>query len=65
MIWKGFGDGTFAGDNGLLKKEDEKTGVRGYGDADSCTTWHWHFAEVKFLLFSSDGAYLYSGKNKI
>ncbi|GKD29332.1 hypothetical protein Tco_1240110 [Tanacetum coccineum] len=61
MIWKGFGDRTFAGDNGRLKKEDEKPGVRGDGDADSCTTRHWHFAEVKFLFFLSDGGYLYSG----
>ncbi|GJT85699.1 hypothetical protein Tco_1067416, partial [Tanacetum coccineum] len=61
MIWKGFGDQTFAGDNGRLKKEDEKPGVIGDGDADSCTTRHWHFAEVKFLFFSSDGGYLYSG----
>lgn len=65
LIWRGFGDKTFAGDylaNGrLLMDEDEKPGVRGDGDADSCTTWHWHSAEVKVLFFSSDGAYLYSG----
>ncbi|GJU50601.1 putative RNA-directed DNA polymerase [Tanacetum coccineum] len=66
MIWRGFGDLTFAGDNGLLKKEDEKPGVKGDGDVDSHTTWHWHFAEVKFLLFSSDGAYLYyAGKGGV
>nr|GEZ12108.1 potassium channel AKT1-like [Tanacetum cinerariifolium] len=29
MIWKGFGDQTFAGVNGRLKKEDEKPGVIG------------------------------------
>ncbi|GJV14071.1 potassium channel AKT1-like protein [Tanacetum coccineum] len=45
----------------LSEKEDEKPGVIGDGDADSCTTRHWHFAEVKFLLFSSDGGYLYFG----
>ncbi|MCL7044320.1 hypothetical protein MKW94_020910, partial [Papaver nudicaule] len=28
----------------------------------SCSTWHWHQSEVKVLHFSSDGAYLYSGK---
>ncbi|PWA42860.1 hypothetical protein CTI12_AA541330 [Artemisia annua] len=61
MIWRGFGDRTFAGDSGkLMKDEEEKPGVRGDGDADSGTTWHWHSAEVKFLFFSSDGAYLYS-----
>nr|GEV18436.1 putative nucleotidyltransferase, ribonuclease H [Tanacetum cinerariifolium] len=54
MIWKGFGDRTFAGDNGRLKKEDEKPGVIGDGDVDSCTTRHWHFVEVKFLFFSPD-----------
>nr|GEY98696.1 WD repeat-containing protein 75 [Tanacetum cinerariifolium] len=54
MIWKGFGDRTFFGDNGRLKKEDEKPGVIGDGDVDSCTTRHWHFVEVKFLFFSSD-----------
>ncbi|GJX11253.1 WD repeat-containing protein 75 [Tanacetum coccineum] len=66
MIWRGFGDRTFAVDNGLLKKEDEKPGVKGDSDVDSHTTWHWHFAEVKFLLFSSDGAYLYyAGKGGV
>lgn len=65
LIWRGFGDRTFSGENGkLLKDEDDKPGVRGDGDADSCTTWHWHSAEVKVLFFSSDGAYLYSGKEK-
>ncbi|GFS45286.1 transducin/WD40 repeat-like superfamily protein [Actinidia rufa] len=45
----------------LMTYEDERPGVRGDDDADSCTTWHWHSSEVKLLLFSSDGAYLYSG----
>nr|XP_043629244.1 WD repeat-containing protein 75 [Erigeron canadensis] len=65
LVWRGFGDRTFAGKNltngKALKDEDENPGVRGDGDADSCTTWHWHSAEVKVLFFSSDGAYLYSG----
>ncbi|KAI3806876.1 hypothetical protein L1987_22794 [Smallanthus sonchifolius] len=65
LIWRGFGDKTFAGSNleneKLLKDEDEKPGVRGNGDADSCTTWHWHSSEVKVLSFSSEGVYLYSG----
>lgn len=66
LIWRGFGDRTFVGDNGRFLKNDddeENPGVRGDGDADSCTTWHWHSAEVKVLFFSSDGAYLYSGKD--
>ncbi|KAI3496693.1 hypothetical protein L1887_39064 [Cichorium endivia] len=59
LIWRGFGDRTF---NKLLKDDDEENpGVRDDGDADSCTTWHWHSAQVKVLFFSSDGAYLYSG----
>ncbi|XP_071730304.1 uncharacterized protein [Rutidosis leptorrhynchoides] len=65
LIWRGFGDRTFAGENlsnrKRLKNEDVKPGVIGEGDADSCTTWHWHSSEVKVLFFSSDGAYLYSG----
>ncbi|KAA8523464.1 hypothetical protein F0562_009887 [Nyssa sinensis] len=66
LIWRGFGHKTFSiGDKsikrGLMKNEDERPGVRGDDDADSCTTWHWHSAEVKVLFFSSDGAYLYSG----
>ncbi|KAK1433946.1 hypothetical protein QVD17_10864 [Tagetes erecta] len=65
LIWRGFGDKTFSGtkseNENLLKDEDEKPGVRGNGDADSCTTWHWHSSEVKVLSFSSDGVYLYSG----
>ncbi|GJZ30875.1 hypothetical protein Tco_0575922 [Tanacetum coccineum] len=42
-----FGDQTFAGDNGRLKKEDEKPGVIGDDDVDSRTTRHWHFVEEK------------------
>ncbi|XP_059662290.1 uncharacterized protein LOC132308272 isoform X2 [Cornus florida] len=65
-IWRGFGNNTFAvGEKsvigGSIKNEDERPGVRGDDDADSCTTWHWHSDEVKLLFFSSDGAYLYSG----
>ncbi|KAL8230509.1 hypothetical protein R6Q57_000287 [Mikania cordata] len=65
LIWRGFGDKTFTGNNleneKLLKYEDDRPGVRDNGDADSCTTWHWHSSEVKVLCFSSDGAYLYTG----
>lgn len=69
LIWKGFGSRTFVLGDGLMNgramdNEDERSGVRGDDDADSCSTWHWHSAEVKVLSFSSDGAYLYSGKPK-
>uniref|UniRef100_A0A6M2EM34 WD repeat-containing protein 75 second beta-propeller domain-containing protein n=1 Tax=Populus davidiana TaxID=266767 RepID=A0A6M2EM34_9ROSI len=66
LIWRGFGDRTFADGDGLVSRkltnnEEERPGVRGDDDADSCTTWHWHSAEVNVMFFSSDGAYLYSG----
>jgi NET1-associated nuclear protein 1 (U3 small nucleolar RNA-associated protein 17) len=70
LIWRGFGDRTFADGDGLVSRkltnnEEERPGVRGDDDADSCTTWHWHSAEVNVLFFSSDGAYLYSGKEAV
>lgn len=65
LVWRGFGNRTLLGNEQakatLTKYEDERPGVRGDDDADSCSTWHWHSSEVKFLSFSSDGAYLYSG----
>ncbi|XP_052178617.1 uncharacterized protein LOC127792219 isoform X2 [Diospyros lotus] len=66
LIWRDFGNRTFCSNdktiNGrLMNNDDERPGVRGDDDADSCSTWHWHSAGVKLLLFSSDGAYLYSG----
>lgn len=66
LIWRGFGNRTFSlggeSTNGkLMSNEVERPGVRGDDDADSCSTWHWHPAEVTVLCFSSDGAYLYSG----
>ncbi|WCJ37640.1 Transducin/WD40 repeat-like superfamily protein [Euphorbia peplus] len=66
LIWRGFGNRTFAVGNELgnrrsLKNEEERPGVRGDDDAESCTTWHWHPAKVNVLSFSSDGSYLYSG----
>ncbi|GKV00444.1 hypothetical protein SLEP1_g13130 [Rubroshorea leprosula] len=65
LIWRLFGDKTFS-KNGEKNERpmdtgEEKPGVRGDDDADSCSTWHWHPAEVNVLSFSSDGAYLYSG----
>lgn len=70
LIWRGFGNRTFSvGDKSpigeLMKIEGGRPGVRGDDDADSCTVWHWHSAEVKVLFFSSDGAYLYSGREKL
>lgn len=66
LIWRGFGKKVFShGKKSFnrknVKDEEERPGVRGDDDADSCSTWHWHPTEVKFLSFSSDGAYLYSG----
>ncbi|KAL2497222.1 Transducin/WD40 repeat-like superfamily protein [Abeliophyllum distichum] len=66
LLWRGVGHRTFStGDKfingGLNKDAEERPGVRGDDDADSCTTWHWHSAEVNVLFFSSDGAYLFSG----
>lgn len=66
LVWRGFGyrilsmgDGLVSGR--LVNKEEERPGVRGNDDAESCSTWHWHSGEVNVLSFSSDGAYLYSG----
>ncbi|KAF6134212.1 hypothetical protein GIB67_010011 [Kingdonia uniflora] len=66
LIWRGFGNKSFSENGGpvngkAVKIEEERAGVRGDDDAESCSTWHWHPAEVKVLFFSSDGAYLYSG----
>ncbi|KAL6567645.1 hypothetical protein OROGR_001313 [Orobanche gracilis] len=66
LLWRGVGRGTFGNDdkltNGRLNKNvEDRPGVRDDDDADSCTTWHWHSAQVNVLFFSSDGAYLYSG----
>ncbi|XP_022135000.1 WD repeat-containing protein 75 [Momordica charantia] len=66
LIWRGFGHRTFpvSGEEAGRKSfdsDEDKPGVRGNDDADSCSTRHWHPAEVIVLSFSSDGAYLYSG----
>ncbi|KAG1368428.1 WD repeat-containing protein 75 [Cocos nucifera] len=66
LLWRGFGKRKFsenlqATSKGRTTNEEERPGVRGDDDADSCATWHWHPSEIKFLFFSSDGAYLYSG----
>ncbi|XP_073303500.1 uncharacterized protein [Primulina huaijiensis] len=66
LLWRGVGNGAFSnGDKlingGIDKDVEDRPGVRGDDDADSCTTWHWHSSQVNVLFFSSDGAYLYSG----
>ncbi|WRX35082.1 WD40 repeat - like 10 [Theobroma cacao] len=66
LIWRGFGNRTFAIGNRVVNErlidvQEDKPGVRDNDDADSCSTWHWHPTVVNVLSFSSDGAYLYSG----
>ncbi|KAJ4751344.1 WD repeat-containing protein 75 [Rhynchospora pubera] len=63
LIWRGFGKMRHSQDGGGKMKIDmgDRPGVRGEDDADSCSTWHWHSSEIKFLMFSSDEAYLFSG----
>ena len=70
LVWRGFGNQLFSISDGLVSgrlvnKEEERPGVRGNDDAESCSTWHWHSVEVNVLSFSSDGAYLYSGKTTL
>jgi len=66
LIWRGFGAQKFLNSSGLVNGRptynDDKPGVRENDDAESCCTWHWHSSGVSHLSFSSDGAYLYSGK---
>ncbi|KAL9243950.1 hypothetical protein vseg_017780 [Gypsophila vaccaria] len=66
LVWRGVGRRLLSVSDertkaSLNELEVERPGVRLNDDAESCTTWHWHSSEVKFLSFSSDGAYLYSG----
>ncbi|CAN1166653.1 WD repeat-containing protein 75 [Linum perenne] len=66
LTWRGFGDKTFATaaahvNGSAMETDEENPGVRANDDADTCTTWHWHPAQVNLLSFSSDGAYLLSG----
>lgn len=61
LIWRGFGDAKFSENSAKSKVDEGRDGVRGNDDADTCTTWHWHSNSVRFLKFSSDGAYLFSG----
>ncbi|CAL4905194.1 unnamed protein product [Urochloa decumbens] len=59
LIWRDFGNAKFS--EAKSKMDEGRDGVRGDDDADTCTTWHWHSSTVRFLKFSSDGAYLFSG----
>ncbi|KAL0655060.1 hypothetical protein Bca4012_075644 [Brassica carinata] len=65
LIWRSFGNRKLAlasqKKNARSMVDLDNPGVRDGDDAESCTTWHWHSAEVNVLNFSSDGAYLYSG----
>ncbi|PAN21831.1 hypothetical protein PAHAL_3G492900 [Panicum hallii] len=61
LIWRGFGNAKFSESSAKSKVDEGRDGVRGNDDADTCTTWHWHSSRVRFLKFSSDGAYLFSG----
>ncbi|RLN00886.1 WD repeat-containing protein 75 [Panicum miliaceum] len=61
LIWRGFGNAKFSESSAKSKVDERRDGVRGNDDADTCTTWHWHSSRVRFLKFSSDGAYLFSG----
>uniref|UniRef100_A0A803MP60 WD repeat-containing protein 75 second beta-propeller domain-containing protein n=1 Tax=Chenopodium quinoa TaxID=63459 RepID=A0A803MP60_CHEQI len=68
-VWRGFGARSFFKGNDkenakIMKSEDKRAGVKEDDDVESCSTWHWHSSEVKFLAFSTDGAYLYSGGNE-
>ena len=67
LIWRGFGTQKFLDSSGSVNRSmndgEDKPGVRQNDDAESCSTWHWHCAGVMLLSFSSDGAYLYSGKH--
>lgn len=65
LIWRGVGLHTFTSEKNVENggRSIERSGVKAQDDAVSLTTWHWHQSqcEVKFVSFSLDGAYLYSG----
>ncbi|KAK1325326.1 hypothetical protein QJS10_CPA01g00831 [Acorus calamus] len=65
LIWRGVGERKLSKSKRQINKgnfhtEEERPGVRGNDNADSCSTRHWHSTEVKFLSFSADGINLYS-----
>lgn len=66
LIWRGFGSRKFLDRSGLVNgisaDDEDACDVRENDDAKSCEPWHWHSFGVRLLSFSSDGAYLYSGK---
>lgn len=74
LIWKNVGERTYV--SPMQGKEEDTTqkhkngvdldsnrGVRGDDDAAALTTYHWHADQVNFLMFSLDGAYLFSGES--
>lgn len=66
LIWHEFGAQKFLSSSGLINgrstDQENKDGVRQNDDAESSVTRHWHSSGVSCLSFSSDGAFLYSGK---
>ncbi|MCO5553971.1 hypothetical protein L7F22_007497 [Adiantum nelumboides] len=72
LIWKNVGESAYVStfeDKGkdVNKKSkngldlDSNRGVRGEDDAAALSSYHWHSDQVNFLMFSRDGAYLFSG----
>lgn len=54
LIWHGLREQ-------LDNPSEASTGVKGISPSVACTTLHWHASAVGTLLFSIDGAHLYSG----
>ncbi|KAI5072686.1 hypothetical protein GOP47_0012792 [Adiantum capillus-veneris] len=72
LIWKNVGESAYVSplkDKGKHTKKNSKNGVdldlnrgvRGDDDAAALSSYHWHSDQVNFLMFSLDGAYLFSG----
>ena len=75
LIWKNVGENSYClsaqehdraieGNNSSKSELDSNRGVHGCDDAAALSTYHWHSDRVNFLIFSMDGAYLFSGKIK-
>ncbi|KAH7442694.1 hypothetical protein KP509_03G099700 [Ceratopteris richardii] len=72
LIWKNIGEHSYhSSENikGSLKSKnalelDSNRGARGNDDAAALSTYHWHSDQVNFLMFSLEGAYLFSGGNE-
>lgn len=72
LIWKNVGEHSYISrtqgkENETEQKQmnrkefDTNRGVRAHDDAAALSTYHWHSDQVNFLIFSVDGAYLFSG----